>query len=48
MIQINKTGKTRTRCLLDYKYVKNHQKLIANDLRQQKELDADPKAILLI
>ena len=34
-----------TGCLLDYEYIKNHYRLIAVDLRQQKELDADPKAI---
>ena len=32
-------------CLLDYKYIKNHYKLIAVDLSRQKELDANPKAI---
>ena len=31
--------------LLDYEYTKNHYRLIAVDLRRQKELDADPKAI---
>ena len=30
---------------LDYKYIKNHYKLIAVDLSSQKELGADPKAI---
>ena len=34
-----------TRCLLDYKYIKHHYKLIAVDLSRQKELDVDPKAI---
>ena len=34
-----------TRRLLDYDYIKNHYRLIAIDLRRQKELDADPKAI---
>ena len=34
-----------TGCLLDYEYVKKHYRLIAVDLRGQKELDADPKAI---
>ena len=31
--------------MLDYDYIKNHYRLIAIDLRRQKELDADPKAI---
>ena len=34
-----------TGCLLDYDYVKSHNKLIAVALSRQKELDADPKAI---
>ena len=33
-----------TGCLLDYQYFKNHYK-IAVDLSNQKELDADPRAI---
>ena len=32
-------------CLLDYEYIKNHQRLKAVNLSRQKELDADPKAI---
>ena len=32
-------------CLLDYSYYKNHYKLIACDLKHQKVLDSDPKAI---
>ena len=32
-------------CLLDYNFIKNHYRLIAVDLRRQKELDADTKAI---
>ena len=32
-------------CLLDYEYIKNHDRLIAVDLNRQKELDVDPKAI---
>ena len=31
-------------CLLAYESIKNHYRLIAVDLRRQKELDADPKA----
>ena len=34
-----------TGCLLDYEYFKDHYQLIAVDLSQQKELDADPRAI---
>ena len=34
-----------TGCLLEYQYFKNHDQLIAVDLRKQKELDADPRAI---
>ena len=37
-----------TGCLLDYKCIKNHYRLIAVDFRRQKELDADPKAIYQI
>ena len=32
-------------CLLDYEYIKNHYRVIAVNLRRQKELDADPKEI---
>ena len=32
-------------CLLDYKYFKENDQLIAIDLSKQKELDADPRAI---
>ena len=32
-------------CLLDYNYFKEIYKLIAINLRKQKALDADPKAI---
>ena len=35
----------KTGCLLDYNYFKNYYKMIAIDLRKQKTLDADPKAI---
>ena len=31
--------------LLDYNYFKEHNKVIAIDLRKQQELDSDPKAI---
>ena len=34
-----------TGCLLDYQYFKNHYQLIAADLSEQNELDADPRAI---
>ena len=34
-----------TGCLLDYKYYKDNYKLIPVDLSEQKELDADPRAI---
>ena len=30
---------------MDYEYIKNHYRLIAVDLRRQKELDVDSKAI---
>ena len=30
---------------IDYDYIKHHYKLVAVDLRRQKELNADPKAI---
>ena len=38
-------GNYTTGCLLDYNYIKNHYRLIAIDLRRQKELDADAKAV---
>ena len=34
-----------TGCFLGYDYITDHHKLIAIDLRRQKELDADLKAI---
>ena len=34
-----------TGCLLDYQYFKDHYQPIAVDLRKQKELDADSRAI---
>ena len=42
------TGKAdnyTTGCLLDYQYFKDHYQLIAVNLSQQKELDADPRAV---
>ena len=42
------TGQSKdftTRCLLDYEYIKNHDRLIAVDLNRQKELNASPKTI---
>ena len=33
------------RCLLDYDFIKNHNRLTATDLKRQKELDIDTKAI---
>ena len=35
-----------TGSLLDFKYFDKHYKLVAVDLSKQKELDADPRAIL--
>ena len=34
-----------TGCLLDYSYFQKYDKLIAIDLRKQRKLDANPKAI---
>ena len=34
-----------TGCLLDYQYFKDHYQLIAVDLRKQKKLDADSRAV---
>ena len=34
-----------TVCILEYDYIKNHYRLIPVDLRIQRELDANPKAI---
>ena len=34
-----------TGCLLYYEHIKNYYRLIAVDLSERKELDADPKAI---
>ena len=32
-------------CLLDHDFIKNHNRLTATDLKRQKELDVDTKAI---
>ena len=34
-----------TRCILDYNYFNNYNKMIAVDLSKQQALDVDPKAI---
>ena len=34
-----------TGCLIDFRFFKNHYRLICCDLLRQKELDADPRAI---
>ena len=34
-----------TGCLLDYKYFKKHYQLTADDISEQKELDADPRTV---
>ena len=34
-----------TGCLLDYQCVQDHYQLIAVDISEQKELDADPRSI---
>ena len=34
-----------TDCLLDYNYFNKYYKMIVIDLREQKALDSDPKAI---
>ena len=43
--QLDKVMYNTTGCLLDYAYFKDNYKLIAADLRKQKALDADPRAI---
>ena len=43
--QQDKVMYNTTGCLLDYAYFKDNYKLIAADLRKQKGLDADPRAI---
>ena len=44
-IMTGRGGHYTTGSLLDYAYHKNHYKLIACDLQQQKVLDSDPKSI---
>ena len=44
-VMIGKGEEYTTGSLLDYDYFKKHYKLIVVDLSQQKELDADPRAI---
>ena len=44
-VMIGKGEDYTTGSLLDYKYFKEHYKLLAVDLYKQKELDADPRAI---
>ena len=44
-IATGKGGDYTTVCLLDYQYFKDYYQLIAVDLSNQKELDADPRAI---
>ena len=38
----------KIRCLLDYNYFKNQDKMIAIDLSRKQALDTDPKEIQLI
>ena len=44
-VMIGKGEDCTTGSLLDYGYFKKHYKLVAVDLSEQKELDADPRAI---
>ena len=44
-LQENKEMITQQDILLNYAYFKDNYKLIAVDLRKQKELDSDPRAI---
>ena len=44
-IATGKGGDYTTGCLLDYKYFKDHYRLIAVDLSKRKELHPDPRAI---
>ena len=44
-LQENKEMITQQDVLLNYAYFKDNYKLIAVDLRKQKELDSDPRAI---
>ena len=43
-VMIGKGEDHTTGSLLDYNYFKKHYKLVAVDLSEQKELDADPRA----
>ena len=45
MLTTGQSEEYATGILLDYEYIKNHYRLTAVVLRQQKELDADPKVI---
>ena len=47
-VMIGKGEDYTTGSLLDYNYFDKHYKLVAIDLSKQKELDADPRAILQI
>ena len=44
-ITIGKGDDYTTGCLLDYQYFKDHYQLIAVNVSQRKELDADPRTI---
>ena len=44
-VMIGKGEDYTTRSLLDYNYFNKHYELVAVDLSQQQELDADPRAI---
>ena len=45
MLTTGQSEEYATGILLDYEYIKKHYRLTAVVLRQQKELDADPKVI---
>ena len=44
-IAFGQGGDYASGCLLDYPYFKSYYKLIAIDLRKQKKIDTNPKAI---